>query len=307
MSTRDIEVFVEVVDAEGFSRAAQRLGMPTATVSSKIARLEARLGVTLIQRTTRRLHVTAAGKSYYGHCTRALAEMAEAQRELAIAAGGPSGLLRITTPPDFAQSLLPPLVERFLRTYPRSSVELMVTNRVVNLVAEGMDLAVRIGPLKDSSLTARRFRLSRAGLWAAPAYLIKRGIPKTPADLARHDLLRFSRLPETVMLKANTNEALIDFQGRFATDDLDNLRTFVLRGAGIGLLPEFLGEELAKTAAVTRVLPEYFTPMRTIYFVYPAQKFVPQTVRAFIDLTMDEEASPAEVDALDFEVPHAAG
>jgi DNA-binding transcriptional LysR family regulator len=306
MSIQDIEIFVEVVDAEGFSRAAQRLGIPITTVSSKIARLEARLGVTLIQRTTRRLHVTAAGRSYYGHCTRALAEMAEAQRELAIAAGEPAGLLRITTPPDFAQSLLPPLVERFLSAYPRASVELMVTNRVVNLVAEGIDLAVRIGPLKDSSLTARRFRLSRAGLWAAPEYLRKRGIPRTPADLAGHDLLRFSRLPETVMLKANATEALVDFQGSFATDDLDNLRTFVLRGAGIGLLPEFLGEELARTA-VTRVLPDYFTPMRTIYFVYPAQKFVPQTVRAFIDLTIDEDAPSAEVEAIDVEAPHAAG
>jgi DNA-binding transcriptional LysR family regulator len=289
MSTRDIEVFVEVVDTESFTRAAQRLGVPTTTVSSKIARLEARLGVTLIQRTTRRLHVTAAGRSYYAHCVRALSEMAEAQRELASAAGEPTGLLRITAPADFAQSVLPPIIERFLRAYARASVELMVTNRVVDLVAEGIDLAVRIGPLEDSSLTARRFRSTRAGLWAAPSYLRRRGIPKTPADLMQHDLLRFSRVPETVELRAKGDEALIDFRGRFATDDLDNLLTFVVRGAGIGLLPDFLGEKLAETSAVTHVLPDYVSSMRTIYFVFPAQKFVPQTVRVFIGLAMDAE------------------
>jgi DNA-binding transcriptional LysR family regulator len=304
MSTQDIEVFVEVVDAEGFTRAAQRLGMPTTTVSSKIARLEARLGVTLIQRTTRRLHVTAAGRSYYGHCVRALSEMAEAQRELAAATGAPTGLLRITTPADFAHSVLPPIIERFLRTYPRASVELMVTNRVVDLVAEGIDLAVRIGPLEDSSLTTRRFQATQAGLWAAPTYLRRRGVPKTPADLVRHDLLHFSRLPETVTLRAGEDEARIDFRGRLATDDLDNLRNFVARGAGIGLLPDFLGEELAKTAAVTRVLPDYVSPIRTIYFVFPAQKFVPQTVRAFIGLAIDEEP-PAAREATDAEMAFA--
>jgi DNA-binding transcriptional LysR family regulator len=293
MSTRDIEVFVEVVDAESFTRAAERLGMPTTTVSSKIARLEARLGVTLIQRTTRRLHVTAAGRSYYGHCVRALSEMAEAHRELAAAAGEPTGLLRITTPADFAQSVLPPIVERFLRAYPRASVELTVTNRLVDLVAEGIDMAVRIGPLDDSSLTARRFHSSRAGLYAAPSYLRRRGVPKTPADLAEHDLLRFSRLPETLSLRSGGDQVFIDFRGRFATDDLDNLRTFVARGAGIGLLPEFLGEELAKTSAVSRLLPDYVSPMRTIYFVFPAQKFVPQTVRAFIGLAVDDDAPEA--------------
>jgi DNA-binding transcriptional LysR family regulator len=303
MSTQDIQVFVEVVDAASFTRAAQRLGMLTTTVSSKIARLEARLGVTLIQRTTRRLRVTAAGKGYYGHCVRALSEMAEAQRELACAAGEPTGLLRITTPADFAQSVLPPIIERFMRTYPRASVELVVTNRIVDLVAERIDVAVRVGPLEDSSLTARRFHSTRAGLWATPGYLHRRGVPKTPADLTRHDLLRFSRLPETVKLRASGNEALIDFRGRFATDDLDNLRTFILRGAGIGLLPDFLGEKLAKTSAVTRVLPDYVSPVRTLYFVFPAQRFVPQTVRAFIALAMDEKDAPAERETIDADAP----
>ena len=302
---QDIEVFVEVVDAESFTGAAKRLGMPTTTVSSKVARLEARLGVTLIQRTTRRLHLTAAGMSYYGHCVRALSEMAEAQSELADAAGEPTGLLHITAPADLARCVLPPIVERFLRTYPRASVELTVTNRVVDLVGERIDLALRIGPLEDSSLTTRRFHSTRAGLWAAPGYLRRRGVPKTPADLTQHDLLRFSRLPDTVALRASADKALIDFRGRFATDDLDTLRTYLVRGAGIGLLPDFLGEQLAKTSAVTRVLPDYVSLRRTIYFVFPAQKFVPQTVRAFIGLAMDEGAMPAEREAIKADTPQA--
>src|SRR5271165_2425292 len=152
MSVDSIQVFVEVVEAQSFTRAAGRLKMPATTVSAKIAKLEERLGVTLIQRTTRRLQVTPAGRAYYERCARALAEIAEGERELLAGTQEPSGLLRITTPPDLAHGLLTPKVERFLKAYPKTSVELIVTSQIVDLLAERIDLAVRVGVLNDSSL-----------------------------------------------------------------------------------------------------------------------------------------------------------
>ncbi|AMP37093.1 LysR family transcriptional regulator [Ralstonia solanacearum] len=283
MSLDSIEVFVEVVSARSFTRAGERLGMPTTTVSAKIARLEKRLGVTLIQRTTRQLHVTPAGMNYYDRCVRALAELSEGERELAAARDEPSGLLRITAPPDLAQTLLTPLVERFLQTYPKVSIELVITTRTVDLIAERIGLAVRVGPIDDSSLVIRRFCAARTALWAAPAYLDRMGHPQQPEDLARHDLIRFSLLGERVALKTATGEVIdVDFASRLASDDLDSVKTYVLRGNGIGLLPEFIGEQAQAPSPLVRVLPAYASEVRTVYFAYPAQRFVPQAVRAFI-------------------------
>ncbi|WP_234907063.1 LysR family transcriptional regulator [Rhizobium rhizogenes] len=283
MTLESIEIFVEVIDAQSFTRAAARLGIPTTTISAKIARLEQRLGVTLIHRTTRRLQVTPAGNSYYQHCIRALAEIAEGERELAARVQEPVGLLRITAPADLTQNLLTPVAERFLHVYPKASIEFVVTNQIIDLISESVDLAVRVGPLDDSSLIARKFRSGRIALWAAPSYLERMGTPRTPEELKWHEFIRFTRLRDTVVLKSSTGAAFdADFGGRLASDDFDNLKTLILRGGGIGLLPEFIGEGMGAPSSLVRVLPDYASDVSTVYFAYPAQRFVPQTVRAFI-------------------------
>jgi DNA-binding transcriptional LysR family regulator len=290
----EIAVFVEVVDAQSFTHAAQRLGMPVTTVSAKVARLEQRLAATLIRRTTRRLDVTDVGRRYYEHCVRALAEIAEAEEELMNVADEPSGRLRLSTPAALAQSVLAPLIERFLARYPRTSVELVETSRAVDFIAERIDLAIRVGPLEDSTLTIRKFRTGRVALWASPAYLERMGVPAGPRDLARHHLIRFSRWPRMFALKSAGADVTIDCDGRVSTDDLGTLRNFIMRGMGIGLLPEYVGEESAAERSLARVLPDLATETRPLYFAYPQQKFVPRVVRAFIEMATQERSREAE-------------
>lgn len=288
MALEDIEVFTEVVVSKSFTRAAKRLGMPTSTVSAKIARLEDRLGVTLIRRTTRQLNVTAEGETYYAYCVRALAELSEADRALAQGTAAPAGKLRLTAPADLAHSLLAPVVDTYLARYPNASVELIVTNRNVDLVSEGIDLAVRIGSLADSSLIARKYIDAGIGLWASENYLKRHGVPQTVEDLAQHEMIEMTLgRREVKLLDKDGIAAEIDFSGRLATDDMQNCRTFIENGAGIGPLPDFMGRDLSGSNRLVRVLPNLASATATAYFVYPAQRFLSQNVRTFIDCALE--------------------
>lgn len=280
MDLDGIAIFVKVVQAGSFSGAARLLGVPNTTVSAKVARLEKRLGVTLIQRTTRKLHITPAGRAYFERCVRGLEEIESAEAEVSLAAAEPRGLLRITAPADVAQAMLPPIVSRFLARYPRTRVEVLVANRVVDLVAEGVHLAIRAAALRDSSLVARRIIPFSAGLWASRAYLQRKGAPRTPPELAKHDLLvfpRFSALP--LQLTDGHHRVAAEVGSRLAVDDPTTLRNFLLQGEGIGMLPDFVARE----SALVRVLPKWTWSSGALSFVYPGQRFVPANVRAFID------------------------
>jgi DNA-binding transcriptional LysR family regulator len=278
-----IAVFVKVVQAGSFSAAARLLGIPNTTVSAKVARLEKRLGVTLIQRTTRKLHVTPAGRAYFERCLRGLQEIETAEAEVNSSAAEPRGLLRITAPGDVAHGLLPLLISRFLERYPRTQVELIVGNRVVDLIAEGVHLAIRAGALRDSTLMARKFMAYSGGLWASAAYLKRKGVPKVPADLAGHDFIAFPRLAgNTLRLSDGRADAEISMKGRVAVDDLETLRNLALQGRGIGMLVDYLARE----AGLVQVLPKWSWARGALSFVYPGQRFVPANVRAFIDMAL---------------------
>jgi DNA-binding transcriptional LysR family regulator len=187
MDLDGIAIFVKVLQAGSFSRAAKLLGMPNSTVSAKVSALEKRLGVTLLQRTTRKLRATQPGEAYYQRSLRALEELQAAENELETGRAEPKGLLRLTAPVEIGHSLLPALVHEFLRKHPRMEVELVVTNRVLDLVVDGIDLAIRAGPLEDSSLIAKRFDLGYFGLWASPDYLTKHAVPRHPKELTPHN------------------------------------------------------------------------------------------------------------------------
>jgi DNA-binding transcriptional LysR family regulator len=277
-----IDVFVRVVQEGSFSAAARQLGMPTTTVSAKIARLEERLGVTLIQRSTRRMHVTEAGAAYFSHCVQALDALEAGESQLAATGSEPSGLLRVTAPSDIASTALPPLCERFLAAYPKVDLDLVVTNRQIDLIAEGVDLAVRAGPMRDSTMLSRKFVSGRLGLWASAAYLERRGTPRSLADLADHEMIAFSRMPEAFTLFAGTEKFMLPTQTRIRADDMQTIRTFVLRGAGIGILPDF--NAVMPDSPLVRVLPQFSTEPGGVYFVYPAQRFMTVNVRAFMDM-----------------------
>jgi DNA-binding transcriptional LysR family regulator len=278
-----IAVFVKVVQAGSFSGAARLLRVPNTTVSARVARLEKRLGVTLIQRTTRKLNVTPAGRAYFERCARGLEEIEAAEAEVSLASAAPRGLLRVTAPGDVAMGMLPPIVSRFLKAHPRTRVEVVVSNRVIDLVAEGVHLAIRAAALRDSTLMARRFMPFSGALWASRAYLDRKGVPKTPAELEQHDCLVFPRFSsQPLRLTDGRNKVEIAAKGRLAVDDPQTLRNFILQGDGIGTLPEFL----ARDTPLVRVLPKWTWASGALSFVYPGQRFVPANVRAFIDTAL---------------------
>ncbi len=289
MDLDGISVFVAVVQAGSFSQAARNLEMPTTTVSAKVARLERRLGVTLIQRTTRKINITPSGQTYFAGCSRALEEIQTAESELETKTPEPNGLLRITSPVDIAHGLLPEIVRAYLKRYPRTQIELIVTNRLVDLISEGVDLAVRAGELEDSSLIARKFGSVNGGLWASASYLKKMGTPKTPKDLESHDFLIFSEImKDRLPITDGTQEVEVPVRGRLSSDDFGTLRALALGGEGITPLPQFLAVDPTVTGKLIRVLPKWTWEEGSYSLVYPAQRFVSPKTRAFIALAMGE-------------------
>lgn len=281
-----IAVFVKVVQAGSLSGAARLLGMPKTTVSAKLAALEKRLGVTLIQRTTRKLHITDAGRDYFAHCAAAVHEIEQAEAALHSSQATPSGLLRITAPVDLCHSVLPPILSAYLARHPETAVELLVSNRVADLIGEGIDLAIRAGELQDSTLVARRFFDIRSGLWASPAYLQAHGRPRHPKDLARHRVMALPGLKTIELTNGRASERLSP-RGRIAADDLETVKALVAQGEGIGWLPHFLVQPDVAGGILEPVLPQWrLAKARAFYFVYPGRKYASPKLTAFIDLAL---------------------
>jgi len=279
----DISVFVKVVQAGSFTRAGKLLNMPITTVSEKVASLEKRLGITLIHRTTRKLSVTAPGESYFRKCVLALEEIQAAEEEVTSNQKEPQGILKITTPVDLGHTLLPPIVQTLLKKYPKLKVDLLVTNRVVDLVGEGIDVAIRAGELEDSTLIAKKFVSSHMNFFASPQYLKKHGTPMTPKDLEKHQLISFSEEMshgETIRLNPL---ASVKIQTRIQADDLGTLKAFTLLGEGIGIFPGFICEEEVARGKLIPVLPKWRLGSGHFSLVYPAQKYVSPKIRAFIE------------------------
>lgn len=283
MDLDGIAVFVKVVQAGSFSRAAKQLRMPNSTVSAKVAALERRLGVTLLRRTTRRLQLTQSGENYFRRCLQGLEELQAAENELESERSEPQGVLRVTAPVDLGRSALPQVLDLFMKRHPRIEIDVVMTNRLVDLVAENVDIAVRAGELKDSGLIARRFVLGHFGLWASPSYLEKSSPPENPHDLVRHEGLRFTPFTgRKLRLSNGRQQAQIALSGRIAADDFEALRSMAVLGWGIALLPSFLCAEEAKEQKLVGVLPKWRGESVIISLVYPAQRFVAPKIRAFI-------------------------
>lgn len=284
MRIDEISVFVRVLEAGSFAGAARLLGMPTTTVSAKVATLEKRLGTTLIHRTTRQLRATPAGELYLERCRSALQEIETAEAELKSDSEEPTGTLRITSPTVMGRSILPELIAGYRRKFPAVNVEAMVMDRKANLVAEGVDLAIRVGPLEDSSLIARKWFEGSGGLFASRSYLERHGTPKTLDDLANHQVVGFSRgggnLPDKMLFRGEVVE--VKFDAPIVSNDFYVSRGFIDLDLGIGYLPPPMDRAWRGQQALVRVLPEYSSLIATVYFVYPRQRFVPARVKSFI-------------------------
>jgi DNA-binding transcriptional LysR family regulator len=283
-----IAVFIKVVQAGSFTRAAKLLGMPNSTVSAKVSGLERRLGLTLLTRTTRKLRLTNAGERYFEKCSRALEEIQTAEAELTTSRAEPRGTLKITAASDFGHSVLPAVVQQYLKKYPATRVELLVTNRIVDLVAEGIDLAIRAGELKDSSLKARKFPAGTMALWASPNYLKKSGAPEHPKDLKDFEVLIFKGARARPVKLTNGKETVqITDTSRVAIDDLETTKRFARLGQGIALLPGFLCADEVSNGTLQPVLPKWVTAPINFHFVFPATKFVSLEVQAFMKLALE--------------------
>jgi DNA-binding transcriptional LysR family regulator len=280
-----IAAFVRVVDSGSFSAAAHRLKISKSAVSAHVQRLEARLGIRLLNRTTRRLSVTEAGAAYYRHCARILAEAEAAEQAASALQREPRGTLRISAPDSFGSMHVAPAVAAFLKRYPELAVDLTLSPAHVNLVDAGLDLAIRIGVPEDSALVVRKLAPSRLVVCATPAYLKARGKPREPGHLAKHNCLCNSVLPwgDEWRLAGKRGEVRVAVGGSFRSNNAEILRAAALDGIGIALLPTWAVAELLRAGALRRVLDAWEPPSSTIYAVYPGNRLMSMKVRAFVD------------------------
>ncbi|MGH8181872.1 MAG: LysR substrate-binding domain-containing protein [Steroidobacteraceae bacterium] len=287
MDLNAIAVFVRVVEAGSFSAAARRMGMPKATVSAKVARLEKSLGLSLLHRTTRKVRVTEAGEEYFRHCAAAIREVETAEAALQSASGRPSGVLKVTAPVDLGHTLLPRIVNAYAAKYPDVAVELLVTNRIVDLVGEGIDLAIRPSQvLKDSSLIARRFYDMGSNLWASPFYLQRLGAPAHPRDLKKATFVEF-RPRSSIVLTNGKSDVEVATTGRIRADDFETIKALLLLGEGIAWLPDFLVADAAAAGALAPALPQWRPKERgAFHFVYVGRKYGLPKVAAFIETAL---------------------
>jgi DNA-binding transcriptional LysR family regulator len=275
-----VAVFLRVVELQSFTAAAEALGLPKSSVSRGVARLEESLGVQLLQRTTRAVQLTDAGRLYFEEASRALGALEQAQATLSQLDSRPQGAVRITAPADLGALVLAPLAARFARRTPGITLEFILTGRLVNLVEEGVDLAVRAGPLRDSSLISRRVNGLEAWIFASPAYLDARGTPASLQDLAGHDcvLFRPRRGQAEWALVGPGGETRVTVKGPVSADDFTFNREAVLAGAGIGLLPALHCEQDLARGRLVRLLGAYSGPSSPLHVVWPPSRHVPKRV-----------------------------
>lgn len=286
MDLNDVACLAEVVATGSFSAAARRLAVPKSTVSRRIARLERDLGVRLLQRTTRKLGLTDAGEAYYQSCSRALALLEEGRRSVTGMQREPSGTLRLTAPPDLAQPLVGEVIAEFGERHPEVHVVAEMTTRMVDLVSEGFDLAIRAGTLADSSLVARRLAVFGIHLWASPAYLERSGAPAEPRDLRSHRclLLGTERPRAAWSLEGTDGIVTIDVEGQLASNDVTLLRQAAVNGRGIARLPTITCFEEERKGRLVRVLPDYSSGESGVFAVFPSGTHLSPKVRAFVEV-----------------------
>lgn len=284
MDLNEISVFIKIVQAESFTKAARELGMPKSTVSHKVSLLEKRLGVTLIQRTTRKLNITPAGQIYYKKCLSGLEEIQSAELELASIHSEPQGLLRITAPVDIGSNVLPAVVSRYMQAHPKVRVEVILTDRRVDLLSENVDLAIRAGVLQDSSMIIKKIGTTYFVPVASPRYIKRFGEILHPRELTKHNCLQFTpiRTDEWKLVgpKGSLNAAL---PGRTIINHMDMIREMCLMGDGIALLPTSLVHQDVKSRKLIRLLPDWRSPFTPVHFIYPAQRYVTPKLSSFIE------------------------
>lgn len=284
-----MQAFVAVADLEGFAPAARKLGLSPSAVTRLIAALEERLGARLLQRTTRQVTLTDAGSRYLERARRILADVEEAEDAVEGERTHPEGRLVISAPVGFGRLHVSPVVTAYLKRYPDVGVDLRLTDRVVNLVEDGVDAAVRIGHLPDSTLVARHVGEMRRIVVASPGYLMARGEPKRPADIAAHDMIQFGAMTAAPdwRFAENGREIRVASSPRFASNSSDAAIQYAEQDGGLTRVLAYQAAASLKAGRLRIVLAEFEQPALPIHIVYPTSRLLSAKVRTFIDLVTE--------------------
>lgn len=284
-----IPVFVAVVEKGKFSAAAQSLGVSKSAVSKRINQLENHLGVRLLHRTTRKLSLTEAGARYYEHAAKALRAASKAEDAVTELQGEPQGKLKISSPMSFGRLHVAPLIPRFLQRYPKLQIDLVMDDKNIDLVAVGVDVAIRAGDMPNSTLIARKLAPLRQVLCACPSYIERYGMPVTPSELCNHNCILFSYsgdANEWALNKDGQSEVVM-VSGSYRVNNSEAILEALLDGIGIGRLPTFVAGPDLKAGNLVRVLDSYHLPNHTFYAVFPEREYMPAKVRAFLDFAVE--------------------
>jgi DNA-binding transcriptional LysR family regulator len=279
--------FVAVAAAGSFAAAAQRLNLSPAAVTNHVRALEERLGARLLNRTTRKVSLTEAGRDYYERCTQILAQIEEADGRVSALSSAPRGMLRVNASSVLCYGLTT-LLGDFCATYPEITVELIATDRMVDPVEEGFDVAIRYNEPPDSSLIVRRLGQFRIVACAAPAYLERHGVPQQPQDLTRHNCLAymhpgFTALTREWKLIGAQGEVTVPISGNLQTNSLEAMRLALLEGRGVGMSQTYYLEQAVRAGALTPVLPDYHLGEFPVFALYAHRDYMPAKLRSFID------------------------
>nr|WP_246751929.1 LysR family transcriptional regulator [Bradyrhizobium diazoefficiens] len=281
-----------MVEAGSFTAIANEQNTTQPTISRQIAALEDHLGARLLTRTTRVLTLTDDGRAFYEHALRALEAISEAEGAVGRRRAKPSGTLRLTTPVVFGRLHIVPRLANFLARNRELSIDLMMSETFTGLIEQGLDLAIRVGEVADPGLVAKRIGMVRRITMAAPAYLKKRHVPKTPDDLTDHDCIVYSRLAtgNRWFFEGPRGPLTVEVKGRFRADNSEGVREAVVSGLGIAVIPAFAFANEVKTGAVTVILKDFEPKRLPLSAVYASRRFVPLKVRAIIDYLSHEFA-----------------
>lgn len=278
-------IFARVIEAGGISAAARRLHLSKSAVSKQLAALEDRLGARLLHRTTRRMSLTEAGAAFLERCRRVIAEAEEAEAAIGALQVEPRGILKVNAPMTFGTMHLAAAIPDFMARHPQVRVDLVLNDRLVDLIEEGFDVAVRIAQLADSSLVARKLAPGRRVLVAAPGYLDRHGRPQTLTDLLDHDTICYSYLASANEWRFDgpNGEESVEVRGRLNANNGEVLLAATLAGIGIAALPTFICGPCLRAGTLVRVLPEYENRSIGVYAVWPSGRHLTAKMRAFVD------------------------
>jgi DNA-binding transcriptional LysR family regulator len=291
-TTNDMRAFVRVVEYQSFSAAAVVLGLTPSAVSKLVSRLEDRLGVRLLHRTTRRLALTSEGEVYFARARQILADIEEVEAEVTRSRGSPRGRLHVHTSNAFGVHQLAPALPEFLMRYPDIEVELSITDRIVDLVGERADVAIRGGPIADTSLSARKIGEFERTICAAPSYLARRGVPRTPAELASHVCVVAAPMPSRWPFRTRTGLDLVEIMPRVTTDNGEAALRLALGGAGIARLADvIIGEPIRSGLLVPLLTDVHHTELLPLSAIYLAGRHRLPKVRVFLDFLVEQFAS----------------